>query len=262
MQEVQYFCSNCRTVFDNLSSGSHVLCEEPCPTCGASLEQSLQKAASSHQKPVFVRASKISKITLGIERLDAILPFLSLNQVVAVIGDDSQKIVERLCIRSQLSERYGGFGSKAVVIDCGNSTDVYLCVSFARKYGLDPNESLSKIITARAFTIHQITSLVDQLPQLVSEHRSKLVVLSDLLAMFSDPYLDQKESKKILSHIMSALSEIRDCLVVISITDTAGVDPLIFKSITKVIQITRESRQLQVQVGNAKQIIRDLDLVR
>lgn len=262
MQETQYFCSKCRTIFDNLNTSSQILCLEPCPTCGISLEQNLQKTVKTYQKPLFVKASNISKITLDIERLDSILPFLSLNQIVAIVGADSQKIIERLCIRSQLSERYGGFGAKAVVIDCGNSTDVYLCVSFARKYGLDPGESLSKIITARAFTIHQITSLVGQLPEIISEHQSKLVIISDLLSMFSDPHLDKKELKKILSNIMSTLSKIRDCLVVISISGDTKFDHLGFKNISKLIQITKGYHQLEVRIGEAKQIIGELDLVR
>jgi len=58
-----------------------------------------------------------------------------------------------------LPERYGGFGSHhVIIIDAGNSSDIYQCVNFARQYGLDIKDMLRRIVVSRAFTVHQLVA--------------------------------------------------------------------------------------------------------
>src|SRR5438445_10290352 len=124
---------------------------EPCPECGSLLSQSLQRrpvVKQTRQKFVFQSASKLPKLCFDIEKLDSVLHFLRPGQVIGISGKKSQYLIERLCVRAQLPKRFGGLDSHVILVDGNNRSDVYLCVEFARQYGLNPDDVLSKIISS------------------------------------------------------------------------------------------------------------------
>jgi Rad51 len=221
---LQYFCSNCKNILretDYEIVPSHIV--EPCPFCGSMLSESLQKRnlmPRLENSVKFHPASSVPRLIIDIKKLDSIIPFLSLNQKIAVMGSCAQYLIERLVVRAQLPHRHGGLDSTVIVVDGGNSSDPYLCIDFARQYGLDVKQVLSKIISSRAFTVYQLENLVKyELPSIVSKYNAKLVVVSDLLALFTnDPYLDKDEAQQLLASIISSMSKLKNCLVVVSIS--------------------------------------------
>jgi hypothetical protein len=70
-----------------------------------------------------------------------------------------------------LPERHGGFGSPhVIIIDTGNSSDIYSCVNVAREVGLDIRDILRRIVVSRPFTIYQLANLVvNELPEVVKK---------------------------------------------------------------------------------------------
>lgn len=67
--------------------------------------------------------------------------------IAILLDKDGSRIprVENACIRALLSERHGGFGSSyVIIIDAGNSSDIYSSVNFARQYGLDLKDTLKR----------------------------------------------------------------------------------------------------------------------
>jgi hypothetical protein len=110
-----------------------------------------------------------------------------------------------------LSKRQGGVGSPYVItVDAGNSLDFYQYVNFARQYSLDIKTILQKIIISRAFTVYQLADLViNELPKVIKQFDTCLVVVSDLLHMFThDPSVDCKEATYLIKEIVSAIRKI------------------------------------------------------
>ena len=63
---------------------------------------------------------------------------IDIGERICLVGRRSKTLVKRLCINALLPEKYGEFGSPhVIVIDAGNSSDIYSCVNVARQYGLD-----------------------------------------------------------------------------------------------------------------------------
>lgn len=262
---LQYYCSNCKTILREAESELDLSCiSEPCPFCGSLLSESLQKRqlAPKMGKPViFQSASQVPKLAIDIKKLDSAIPFLSLNQKVAVVGHDSQKLIERLAVRAQLPHRYGGLDSHVVVVDGGNSSDPYLCINFARQYGLDVTQVLSKIISSRAFTVHQLESLIShELPAVIKKYNARLVILSDLLAMFSEPRLDRGEATQLLGSISRSISKLKECLVVISISRPTKYDGTILQSFDRIIHLSDKDGTIAVDLGDRNCIIKENDL--
>ena len=253
--KLQYYCSNCKGILRETESEvnlSHIV--EPCPFCGSLLSQCLQKkhlaAVPRIEKPViFEPASRVPRLTVDIKKIDSIMPFLSLNQKVVVVGYHAQKLLERLAVRAQLPHRYGGLGSHVVLVDGGNSSDLYLGINFARQYGLDIKDVLSKIISSRAFTVYQLESLITrELPGIITKYNAKFVIISDILGMFTnDPYLDKNDAQLLLNSMLSSISKLKECLVMVSISKPTRCDGIILQSFDRIIQLSEKDDSITVE---------------
>ena len=258
---LQYYCSNCKNTLREMEyevEPSHVV--EPCPFCGSLLSDSLQKRplVSKPGKPVlFQSASQVPRLTIDIEKIEPSLHLLSLGQKVAIIGDHSQKLIERLVVRAQLPHRYGGLDSHVILVDAGNSSDPYLGISFARQYGLDIKNVLSKIISSRAFTVYQLENLVtNELSDVVSRYSAKLVVISELLSMFDDPYLDKTDAKLLLDSILESISKLKQCLVIISISKLGKFSHIVEKSFDRTIILSDKDDTITIEIDNKNYAIK------
>jgi len=192
---------------------------EECPKCGSLLSESLKRkpvsqyqrdnsnsttAASSLCKQRF---HTVSRLNFDIKKIDSDLTF-GIGECMSLIGNYSKILIERLCIRALLSERHGGFGSPyVIIIDAGNSSDIYSSVNFARQYGLDLKDTLKRIVVSRPFTIYQLANLVTcELPKAVQKFDTKTIIISDMLRMFlQDPQTRIKEARPIIKEIINSL---------------------------------------------------------
>jgi hypothetical protein len=171
----------------------------------------------------------ISKLKFDIEDLDSSLQTLTTDgNTLAIIGDNNHGknnkkftniLLTRLCVYSLfLLRRQEDFSLSSrsslppllpyvVIVDAGNSLDFYQFVEFIRQYGLDIKETLQIIAVSRAFTVHQLTNLIiNELPNLIRQLDTCLVIVSDLLHMFThDPNIDRKEAKYLIKEIVSAI---------------------------------------------------------
>jgi hypothetical protein len=89
--------------------------------------------------------------------------------------------------------------SNVLVIDAGNSTDVYQYVEFGRRYGLDTRQVLQRVVVTRVFTIYQLVHLiVYNLPEMIHKFDAKLILIPDLFDMFIQDQIDIKEAKLLI----------------------------------------------------------------
>ena len=184
--------------------------------------------------------------------MDSIFQFFTLGQKICISGTHVQKILERISVRAQLPHRYGGLDTTVLFIDGANSSDLYLCIDFAQKYGLDVKKTLNKIITSRAFTLYQLANLIiENLYKTIQEYNSKIIIISNLLYFFTnDPYLNTKEIEIILKQIINSLEKIQDCLVIVSLDFSSKYDKIILKPFSRIIQITANGNTLSININD------------
>ena len=201
---------------------------------------------------VFQKASKIPKLTLDIPQIDSILQFITIGQKISISGIHTQKIIERICVRAQLPHRYGGLDTDVLLIDGANSSDLYQCVDFAQQYGLDTNKILNGIISSRAFTIYQLAdTIIKELSHAIKLYGVKIVVVTNLLHYFTDDaYLDTNEAKSILKEIVKTLSNIKDCLVVVSFGVSTNYDYLFLELFSRTIRIDNNNGVLCAHIDD------------
>jgi DNA-directed RNA polymerase subunit RPC12/RpoP len=231
---LQYICSNCNTLlketYESTIDNRRLLSANPaeeCPTCGSILSKTLKRELKSEQKqqqqnsiqqqsrssllPKFQTAYEVfdSRLTFDIEKIDDSIS-LKAGERVCIIGERkyTKILLARLCVRALLSKRRGGLNSpKVIVIDAGNSLDVYQHVNFARQYGLDIRKVLNNTIITRVFTIYQLANvIIYELPKAIEQYDVKLIMIYDLMDMFlRDPQLEVKEGQRLVKEIVNSL---------------------------------------------------------
>jgi hypothetical protein len=169
----------------------------------------------------------------------------------------------RLCVRALMSKRQGGFESTNVIfIDAGNNSDVfYQCVNFARQYGLDIKKVLQSIMITRAFTIYQLTDLIIyQLPRIVQQFNTKVIMISDLLNMLTqehDPNIDHNEAIFLIKEIINSIKNTLDkTLVVVSFQDyhnkSNAYSKILLPRFDKRIEITDKNNDSKINLLDVK----------
>lgn len=227
MQLSQYLCSTCGSVLKETSEyiEIHSLREE-CPACGTLLAESLQRRpvrpAIKWTPPKIQTADTLLKLKFDIEKIDSFLG-LGKADLCCITGSHANLVLTRLCVRSLLPERHGGLNSPYVMVaDCGNRTDVYGAVNFARQYGMDKENAAERILVVRAYTVPQVRRLLSvELPKIIRKYRVRSVIVPGLLNTIDEEQnMRVKEAKKEIGRMMKALNESsRKVLIVTSIQD-------------------------------------------
>ena len=252
----QYYCENCKSMLkETVYEIAFYASIESCPFCGTILSNVLQKRPVREKqkfKVVFQKASHLPKLTLGITSIDTFLHFLSTHDKICISGIKTQDIVERICVRAQMPHRYGGLETNVLLIDGANTSNLYQCVDYAQKYGLDVKKILQGIISSRTFTVYQIANLIiNELENAIKHYKVKIVIITNLLYFFTKGmFLDSNEMSQILRQVMKTLQKINDCLVVITINDSTQFDSMIYNICTKTVKIKHDHDLLSVKISN------------
>lgn len=97
-------------------------------------------------------------------------------------------------------------GLRALYIDAVNAFDPYLLSRLAQRAGKGPKEALSRVFVSRAFTCHQLETLVlEGLGEELSRRHVDFLLVSGLPTLFFDDSVPFGEAKSIFLEIVSKL---------------------------------------------------------
>ena len=248
-----YYCCLCDealvlSVREISSRKINLVFDETCPGCGFELDKALkcQDSFVPTETNLFVnpkctldesllerenlftprtrrgsellRDSKLN-ITTGIETLDRLLT-LQPGQLVALQGEQSHSLSLLLCVRATVPQPRG-IDSDIVFIDGGNLFDAYEISQYSAAFGLDSKRVLERVHLSRAFTYHQLNSLITRkLPLSLGEYKARLVVISDITLLYCDP--DARDKQEALDlfkrniRFLASLAEQKEALVLVT----------------------------------------------
>jgi hypothetical protein len=230
----QYVCNECGScLLRSLSSVDPVRIRlslnSTCPTCKANLLNNIGWCQVESDDPQFAdlltfeysppklkfpvnfrKASELQvepSLSFGDPKLDRFLGGLRLGHVAFLYGSWQCLAASLLlCVRTQLGPHYDGLDSKAIFIDGGNTFDPHLATEYAERFSLDQDLVLDHIFVSRAFTCHQLTSLIAQmLPEAVPKLGIKFIVASDMVKLYRDPDVRSDESLCLLKTALNSL---------------------------------------------------------
>ena len=144
-------------------------------------------------KPILIRGSRVSHMQesdyrTGIRQIDSSL-MLRPGQLAILQGKTANQIVFRLVARAISPE---GGSQNIVFIDGGNSFDTYTLSKHFAILGLR-EQVKERVHLSRAFTYSQLAYLIrEKLPYVLTNHSARMVCVSDITLLFSDPDVKDK----------------------------------------------------------------------
>ncbi|MBI5167821.1 MAG: hypothetical protein HY998_08850 [candidate division NC10 bacterium] len=97
-------------------------------------------------------------------------------------------------------------GLRAIYIDAANAFDPYLLSRLAQRAGKSPRGPLSRVFVSRAFTCHQLETLIlEDLGEELSRRPVDFLLVSGLPTLFFDEAVPFGEAKRIFLEIISRL---------------------------------------------------------
>ena len=160
-----------------------------------------------------------SGLAAGVGLLDETLA-LRFGELVTLQGEASNALSHLFCVRA-INPLPPGLDSDVVFVDGGNVFDSYTVSRHAFNLGLDQERMKLRIHLSRAFTHHQLSSLItDELAQAIDQCYARLAIVSDITALYCDPDVKEKReafdlfSKDIRS--LATLAEQRNMIIVVT----------------------------------------------
>ena len=147
-------------------------------------------------------------LTLNMPNIDELFPGFATGDFALLYGTSAiLPLSSLLCVRAQLPNQLGGLGTDVVFVDGGNSFMLYQVSRIAQIHQLDPRQVLKRVYISRAFTAHQLTSIVfERLKDTIDRFNAKLVVISDIAGLYLDKDVPAEEAKRVFSQLVAYLS--------------------------------------------------------
>lgn len=244
-----YYCGLCdeAIVFSKTQISPRkvgLVLRENCPNCGLELDNVLKcddyvlpsiftdqiigdrhdLSNSKHSSPLKGTASfsshEVRPSLWRIQDPDKTL-CLGLGQLAVLQGESSHRLSLLFCTVATLPPPQG-FGSDVIFIDGGNLFDSSQISQHSITLGLGREEVQNRIHLSRAFTHHQLSSLIrEKLPYALDKYNARLAVVSDLTLLYCDPDVrEEKEALDLFNEDVSSLSKLakrKEVLVLVTI---------------------------------------------
>jgi len=142
----------------------------------------------------------------GVPRIDSFSGGFQSSKITLVDSDHpfSFDMVSMLCVGA-----INSLFSNVVFVDGGNSIDLYTIASLSKRAGLKPEDVLSKIKVARAFTAYQLDSIIsDRLEEVICKCEPSLLVISCITDLLMDRNVREIEARTILKRSLSIVEDI------------------------------------------------------
>ena len=148
-------------------------------------------------------------LSFNIPNIDSLFPGFTIGDFAILHGLPTiLPLSLLLCVRAQLPIQLSGLETNVVFVDGGNTFRLYRVSYLAQLHQLDPRQVLERIYISRAFTAHQMTSIIlDKLEETVLKHQAKLVIISDFAGLYLDKDIPVEESREVFSQVVTYLSK-------------------------------------------------------
>ena len=116
-----------------------------------------------------------------------------------------------LDLGTALAARAALAGHRVLYLDAANAFDLYIPARLAREAGLDPRPVLDRLFISRAFTCHQLETLMaNRLEAAVRTRRPGLVVVSGWGHLFHDENVPTREVMRLLESTVGAVRRLAE----------------------------------------------------
>ncbi len=171
------------------------------------------------------------RIPSSIREIDEIIGGFKAGQMSWVSGTSSliKKLPYQLCVNTVET-----FQSDTLFIDGGSNVNPYHLSMLAKQKEQNIAAVLDHVHISRAFTVHQLSSLIiEQMEPVIKQYHPQTVILNDFPALFFDPDVSFHESQVLLKSVLSTIQRLTKQYQLISVltfqcsSDRQQINPLL-----------------------------------
>jgi DNA repair protein RadA len=173
---------------------------------------------------VLANRRKYKRITTSSKELDKLLgggiETSAVTELYGEFGSSKTQLCLQLAVDVQLPEDKGGLGAKAVYIDTEGTFRPERLVQMAKAKGLDEDEVLDNVISARVYNTAHQELVIKQLGEVIRANNVKLVIIDSAIAHYRAEYLgrgtlsDRQQRLANMLHKLVLLAELNNIAIV------------------------------------------------
>jgi hypothetical protein len=183
-------------------------------------------------------------IHAGISALDQLCGGFKAGELILIDGNSSliATLPDQLCVTT-----YQTFHSATIYIDAGMRANPYQIARYARLRELDQREVLQNVLMSRAFTVYQLSTILQELLEpILQSHSPRTLLIGMLPALYQDPELSRREAQMLLLQDLQKLQQLTSTHQLITVCTNLDTMPLspskslgktLYDNVTEVIRI-------------------------
>ena len=186
------------------------------------LEQDIKKSHANISIVHVLRPDIV--ISSGISELDNLCGGFKAGELTLVDGNSGliSDLPNQLCVNT-----YRTFQSGTIYIDGGMCADPYCIARYARMAELDQREVLQNVVMSRAFTVYQLSTILQDLLEPIIQKRSPRTLLIGMLpALYLDSEIPVQEAQIILSSDLQKIQDLTSRYQLITVCTNLDLMPL------------------------------------
>jgi Rad51 len=191
----------------------------------------------------------------GIAELDRLCGGFKAGELTLVDGNSSLIAVlpDQLCANT-----YRTFHSETIYIDAGMRANPYQIARYARLLELDQQEVLQNVLMSRAFTVYQLSTILqDLLEPTIQNHSPRTLLIGMLPALYHDPELSPQEAQTLLSQDLQKIQQLTTAYHLITVctnldamplTPSKGLGKTLYDNVTEIVRIKQFEQHTSLEL--------------
>ncbi len=183
-------------------------------------------------------------VSSGIAELDRLCGGFKAGELTLVDGNSGviAELPNQLCVTT-----YRTFQSETIYIDAGMRANPYQIARYARMAELDQQEVLQNVVMSRAFTVYQLSTIIQELLEPIIRNRSPRTLLIGMLpALYHDSEISPQEAKTLLNEDLEKIQQLTTKYTLITVctnldamplTPSKGLGKTLYDHVTEIVRI-------------------------
>jgi len=180
----------------------------------------------------------------GIPELDRLCGGFKAGELMLIDGNSSiiATLPDQLCVNT-----YRTFHSETIYIDAGMRANPYQIARYARLLELDQREVLQNVLMSRAFTVYQLSTIIQELLEpILRNHHPRTLLIGMLPALYHDPEISAREAQTLLTQDLQKIQQLTTTyqlitvcthLDVMPLTPSKGLGKTLYDTVTEILRI-------------------------
>jgi hypothetical protein len=160
----------------------------------------------------------------GITELDRLCGGFKGGELTFVDGNSSliANLPNQICVNT-----YRTFHSETIYIDAGMCANPYQIARYARTLELDQREVLQNVVMSRAFTVYQLSTIIQELLEpMIQKCSPRTLLIGMLPALYHDHELSSREAQTLLTQDLAKIQQLTTHYRLITVCTNLDAMPL------------------------------------